>query len=171
MHKFNTAFCTVSMVFLVSLSACSGGKCDSIGLCASIMAIPNMAVSMGTGIGSKVGTMVGLIGPNSGTELHVHGNWCGPGVPAPGTTPPPIDSLDRICKTHDRCYLNKGYLDCSCDQELMNGIVRGREYYKLSEVEKKILNYFQSSTCRGGCKSLRITTIYGQDTSQVCDSR
>jgi hypothetical protein len=46
----------------------------------------------------------------------VYGNWCGPGH---GGGAPPIDPVDRVCCQHDRCYGDRGTLDCSCDRDLV----------------------------------------------------
>lgn len=46
----------------------------------------------------------------------VYGNWCGPGHGGPGA---PIDPVDRVCQLHDQCYDQRGYLDCSCDRDLV----------------------------------------------------
>ena len=31
----------------------------------------------------------------------------------------PIDPVDRVCQLHDQCYDQRGYLDCSCDRDLV----------------------------------------------------
>lgn len=48
--------------------------------------------------------------------LDIYGNWCGPGNSGPGA---PIDRVDQVCCRHDKCYSDRGYLDCSCDRELI----------------------------------------------------
>lgn len=48
--------------------------------------------------------------------LEVYGNWCGPGHSGPGQ---PRDSVDRVCCQHDKCYSDRGSLDCSCDRDLI----------------------------------------------------
>jgi hypothetical protein len=52
--------------------------------------------------------------PMAGLELY--GNWCGPGNSGPGA---PIDAVDQVCCLHDKCYTDRGYLDCSCDRDLV----------------------------------------------------
>jgi len=37
-------------------------------------------------------------------ELPVYGNWCGPGYPAKGENPEPVDLIDQACKAHDQSY-------------------------------------------------------------------
>lgn len=37
-------------------------------------------------------------------ELPVYGNWCGPGYPAKGENPEPVDLIDLACKSHDQSY-------------------------------------------------------------------
>lgn len=45
----------------------------------------------------------------------VYGNWCGPGYPAAGENPTPIDIVDEACKVHDL-----GYTEClQQDNQLM----------------------------------------------------
>ncbi|MCG7231811.1 hypothetical protein QPX08_06415 [Corynebacterium propinquum] len=52
-----------------------------------------------------------------------YGNWCGPGHSGPGA---PINTLDRICMNHDKCYARKGYFACSCDRQLIADIKANR---------------------------------------------
>lgn len=53
------------------------------------------------------------------------GNWCGPGYPTdPSTNPVPIDILDTICRTHDKCYGSRGYHKCSCDENMQASLRR-----------------------------------------------
>jgi Phospholipase A2 len=44
-----------------------------------------------------------------------YGNWCGnaygSGVPE--------DKVDQVCCRHDKCYCERGDLDCSCDRDLL----------------------------------------------------
>ena len=45
----------------------------------------------------------------------IYGNWCGPGYPAAGENPTPIDIVDQACKVHDL-----GYTECAQrDDQLM----------------------------------------------------
>lgn len=53
-----------------------------------------------------------------GLGLPVYGNWCGPGH----GSGQPIDDVDRACMNHDQCYDQRGYLDCSCDEQLIQSI-------------------------------------------------
>lgn len=53
-----------------------------------------------------------------GDGVPVYGNWCGPGHGGDPNTPA-IDAVDAVCKVHDLCYSERGYLDCSCDRELL----------------------------------------------------
>lgn len=46
----------------------------------------------------------------------VYGKWCGPGCSGPGA---PVDDVDRCCQAHDRCYSDRGYFACSCNQKLL----------------------------------------------------
>ena len=47
--------------------------------------------------------------------LPIYGNWCGPGQPADGTTPPPVDAFDATCMRHDPC-LSEGMDETLCDR-------------------------------------------------------
>ena len=64
---------------------------------------------------------VSQVSPSPGLQslpngLEVYGNWCGPGHGGSGT---PIDAVDEVCCRHDQCYCEDGYLDCSCDRDLL----------------------------------------------------
>lgn len=76
----------------------------------------------------------------------VHGNWCGPGHPKykGQPAPDPIDKLDAACKRHDQCYTERGYMDCSCDLELLKDIERMRSYSA-----RTIYDYFSITPCSG----------------------
>jgi len=50
----------------------------------------------------------------------VWGNWCGP-LHGGGTA---VDTLDRLCERHDKCYGERGYFDCACDAQLKAEIDR-----------------------------------------------
>lgn len=60
-----------------------------------------------------------------------HGNWCGPGHSGPDA---PIDTLDTACMHHDKCYAERGYNSCSCDDELVAEI--NRNYGQMNGGEK-----------------------------------
>ncbi|KWZ72648.1 hypothetical protein HMPREF3198_02008 [Winkia neuii] len=64
-------------------------------------------------------------------SLPIYGNWCGPGYSGPGK---PIDKLDTACMHHDKCYGKKGYLNCKCDQQLIDEI--NRNFSKMKKKEK-----------------------------------
>lgn len=54
-------------------------------------------------------------------SIPIHGRYCGPGHSGPGN---PIDTLDRICMEHDRCYASKGYGNRTCDVALRVSIYK-----------------------------------------------
>ena len=64
-------------------------------------------------------TQDGAGGEAQTRDMPGYGNWCGPGNSGPGE---PVNTLDRLCQQHDRCYANRGYFACSCDRELIQGI-------------------------------------------------
>ncbi|WZX99273.1 hypothetical protein NSQ26_07950 [Bacillus sp. FSL W7-1360] len=53
-------------------------------------------------------------------SLPIWGNWCGPGYGGGE----PQNLLDQGCMQHDLCYDKKGYLDCTCDEALIDHIDR-----------------------------------------------
>jgi len=55
-------------------------------------------------------------------EFPVYGNWCGPGYPAKGENPVPIDIVDKVCKSHDvkytHCEQDENRLVCEATADL-----------------------------------------------------
>jgi hypothetical protein len=51
-------------------------------------------------------------------ELKIYGKYCGPGHGDPSGCAPE-DEVDATCCRHDRCYSERGYLDCGCDRDLV----------------------------------------------------
>lgn len=47
--------------------------------------------------------------------LPIYGNWCGPGQPANGAIPPPVDVFDAACMRHDLC-LSERFDETLCDR-------------------------------------------------------
>ena len=90
----------------------------------------------------------------SSTIMPNYGNWCGPNHPENiATADEPIDSLDLICKNHDLCYLEKGYLSCECDADFTNSITIGLRENKFIGKEKVFSHsfraFFKNSPCEG----------------------
>lgn len=82
--------------------------------------------------------------------------WCGPGIPEPGSSPEPWNDLDRACRSHDWCY-ERAPNSCGCDQQLVETILkkgtRVRDYDdRLDPYERRVVMIFLHSACRGGCK-------------------
>ena len=50
----------------------------------------------------------------------VYGNWCGKNYPLTGYDPRAVDVWDRACRTHDRCYEDKGFGSKRCDREFVS---------------------------------------------------
>ncbi|MGC5326030.1 phospholipase A2 family protein [Brevibacillus sp. SYSU BS000544] len=46
----------------------------------------------------------------------LYGRWCGLNCSGPGK---PIDSVDRCCMKHDKCYDKYGKFNLSCDKKFM----------------------------------------------------
>lgn len=84
--------------------------------------------------------------------LPLYGNYCGPGYGGEdnGT---PIDALDAACKTHDLCYAENGYFNCTCDQDLIDEINSKIQYMSGAQLSmaKKVLVYFKAQMAANGC--------------------
>jgi hypothetical protein len=60
-------------------------------------------------------------------SVPVYGNYCGPNHGDPTFRQEPIDSVDAVCKRHDRCYdptQNGHYQSCACDAQMVNELAR-----------------------------------------------
>jgi len=82
----------------------------------------------------------------------VYGNWCGPDHPKVMDPPPDaLDLLDASCMRHDYCYVEKGYLNCDCDKDLVKDIKHNLRARKYNAEQRKfavsIANYFKGSPC------------------------
>jgi hypothetical protein len=91
----------------------------------------------------------------SGGGFGVYGNWCGPNHPLDelmDVAPGPTDPLDAACMIHDYCYAEKGYLDCECDENLIDNLKRQLAFNDFSTeqilVARGIRNYFAASPCK-----------------------
>ncbi len=75
----------------------------------------------------------------------VWGNWCGPGHGG-GTA---VDTLDRLCERHDKCYGDRGYFSCACDAQLKAEIDRFSGQMKSNEraVAAAIKLVFSTGVC------------------------
>ena len=74
---------------------------------------------------------------NGTDEFKVHGNYCGPSHSGPGA---PIDTFDRLCQEHDKCYGQKGNHACSCDSDLINGITRNLGKFRGPEEQQAAIS-------------------------------
>lgn len=59
----------------------------------------------------------------------LYGNWCGTGVPVPGTSPPPIDDYDAACMRHDQCVADRFMNKKACDIGFVNELNMLRSRY------------------------------------------
>ncbi|MES2677313.1 MAG: phospholipase A2 family protein [Pseudomonadota bacterium] len=79
-------------------------------------------------------------------EFPIYGNWCGPDHPKAEANPDPVDLTDLACQHHDQCYETNGYLDASCDENL---IAELKSFTPDNEIEaiarKAIISYFRKS--------------------------
>lgn len=77
--------------------------------------------------------------------MPIWGNWCGPGHGGGRA----VDTLDSLCRTHDKCYGSRGYFACSCDRNLVSGIKKNA--YKMGKKERAMASavsvYFTYSFC------------------------
>jgi len=90
----------------------------------------------------------------SSSGFSIYGNWCGPNHPPDvNNAPEPIDLLDQQCKTHDLCYVEKGYLDCHCDRVMVLEIDQTQKSKKYTVqqylVAQNIKIHFAVSPCNG----------------------
>lgn len=66
--------------------------------------------------------------------LPIYGNWCGPGHGGKSmNNPKPENNLDYRCMEHDLCYAKVGYFHCTCDRNLLWGILKSYPYMKSGE--------------------------------------
>lgn len=103
----------------------------------------------------KVGDFINLYSfamqsdKNDRISLPLWGNWCGPGHSGPRA---PQDLLDTACMHHDKCYGNKGYFNCACDQALIDEINRNYSHMKTAEkiAARAVQAYFtaQKAWCK-----------------------
>ncbi|MEJ2621543.1 MAG: hypothetical protein P8163_15145 [Candidatus Thiodiazotropha sp.] len=87
--------------------------------------------------------------------MPTYGNWCGLNHPKdPLTAPPPVDTLDSICKQHDFCYLANGHMDCNCDSDFIQAINANRQKFAKTEslAAHTFRVYFRGSPCYGDQK-------------------
>lgn len=86
----------------------------------------------------------------SSSFLPKYGNWCGLNHPSdPLTAPPPIDTLDSICREHDYCYLANGHMNCDCDSAFIQAINANQRRFSGSEklLAHTLRVYFRESPC------------------------
>lgn len=88
---------------------------------------------------------------DTGVPFPFYGNWCGPGFPPDGETPDPIDEIDAICRSHDRCYGLNPRDNCECDTKLVNELRALRVNLTSKQERSKLLieEYFVRSACYG----------------------
>jgi len=75
--------------------------------------------------------------------------WCGANCGnGCGSTPTPVNALDRCCKSHDCCYVNNSSYParCSCDQTLIN-CARGTD----NAGSDRVVVAFQAKRLYFGC--------------------
>lgn len=110
----------------------------------------------------------------------MHGNWCGPNHPKDiNNAGDPIDILDKQCKVHDLCYIEKGEYDCSCDRAMVLDIDNNqkRKIYdsKLYLLAQNIKIHFAISPCNGEVNDNKIlptrilTNIYKKTKTRALD--
>lgn len=128
----------------------------ALGVCLPV-GIAEMTVrpflEMGGGMINQMGTSIySSLVPMGANPFPVHGNWCGPGTPTPGTDPPVTDELDAACRAHDKCYAKYGYYSCRCDVQLVESIRMSDNIPNNVQAKAwRIAEYFSSSAC-DGCK-------------------
>ena len=110
----------------------------------------------------------------------VYGNWCGPNHPQDvNNADNPIDILDKQCKTHDLCYVEKGEYDCSCDRAMVLDIdyTQLRKNYNTKQyiTAQNMKLHFAISPCNGEVENNKVlptrilTNIYKTTKSRAQD--
>ncbi len=61
-----------------------------------------------------------------------YGNYCGLG----NSGGKPVNTVDKICQTHDNCYSSKGWGKCSCDKALIISMTASAVNPKLSKTQR-----------------------------------
>lgn len=80
------------------------------------------------------------------SSFPIYGNYCGPDYPKTKSTAIPIDMTDLACKDHDLCYEQNGYLNATCDQELVDDLKRSQPQTLIEKNTRKlIISYFKRS--------------------------
>lgn len=111
------------------------------------------AIDIGIILGSKSFIGNGDLATQAEPEsIPVYGNWCGPAYPEKGLEPNTVDTLDRICQSHDMCYVEKGMFNCDCDRKFVEEVSSSLE--QLTGYEQSTAytfgRYFVRSDCSGG---------------------
>jgi hypothetical protein len=114
---------------------------------------------------------------NRGLSLPVYGEWCGLNHPVDiDSALAPVDKLDRVCQTHDLCYVDEGDFNCQCDKNFTDNI---NELIVKNELDDAQLayafsfrSYFNRSLCEGDNSHKSQPTRVVQDViDQVKDKR
>jgi len=83
--------------------------------------------------------------------MKLHGNYCGVGHGDATYTQPAVDEVDQVCKTHDKCYDDKGYLNCKCDYDFIIEMKKIRNINKdLQQKVQLMTSWFENAACQ--CK-------------------
>ena len=101
---------------------------------------------------------------NSNPDFSIYGNWCGLNHPKDvNNAPSPIDILDKQCKTHDLCYVDKGDYDCSCDRSMVKEIdkTQKQKIYNPQQylLAQNIKIHFSVSPCNGDVEGNKILPV------------
>ncbi|MHC6176610.1 hypothetical protein [Glutamicibacter endophyticus] len=119
-------------------------KAESMGADAKTLEIGRL-LNQYSSAQSALGAPSGGSGGVTTYGMPVWGNWCGPGHGGGRA----VDTLDSLCRTHDRCYGSRGYFACSCDRNLVSGIKKNA--YKMGSGERAMASavsvYFTYSFC------------------------
>ena len=117
---------------------------------------------------------------NNNAGFSMHGNWCGPNHPKDvNNAKDPIDILDKQCKKHDLCYVEKGEFDCSCDRDMVLDIDKTQKHniYNSKQylLAQNIKVHFAVSPCNGEITNNKIlptrilTNIYQKTKGKAMD--
>lgn len=89
-------------------------------------------------------------GVRAAQELPIYGKYCGPGHGDSSGCSPADDAVDATCCRHDVCYGEDGYLDCSCDCDLvrrMPGAIANTPSLAGQAAGTAAMTFFANSPC------------------------
>ena len=124
--------------------------CAVLTACAAVSVESVAAASATSGAASAGKHASVLLNPTARDGIPVYGKWCGPGHGGNDESDSCNDAIDCACKAHDLCYSEYGYLNCRCDNDLVDEM-KGRT----NAVAIAIRVYFGSSPCTAPVETIK----------------